>query len=218
MRKYRHLLEDRLLPGAREGPRTFGSSRRCLRQFRQSWKDGPLYATKNLERLRAFFRFCHQAGWIKRTPRLREAAEGDTQPTLPFSRDEMKRILEACDQYGETRNVSGLSSLTMRYHGPSHWRCDSAVKEPGLGRESFRSHCKDRSTCHSSVPPEVVKALAKIENGSDRYFWTGKNIRSAVSNWSRYLASVFELAEIDSGTRIGSATPARWSFFSRARR
>lgn len=35
------------------------------------------------------------------------------------------------------------------------------------------------------VPPEVIKALAKIEDGFERYFWTGKNIRSAVSNWSR---------------------------------
>ena len=42
-----------------------------LRQFRQSWTDSPLYATKNLERMRAFFRFCHQAGWISRTRRSR---------------------------------------------------------------------------------------------------------------------------------------------------
>src|SRR4051794_35555166 len=36
-----------------------------LRQFRELWPDSPLYATKDLERLRAFFRFCYQAGWIK---------------------------------------------------------------------------------------------------------------------------------------------------------
>ena len=33
----------------------------------------------------------------------------------------------------------------------------------------------------------------------NRYFWTRKNIRSAVSNWSRYLARVFELADIEDG-------------------
>ena len=49
------------------------------------------------------------------------------------------------------------------------------------------------------VPREVVTALKKIENGSDRYFWTGKNIRSAVSNWSRYLTRIFELADIKDG-------------------
>jgi hypothetical protein len=29
-----------------------------VRQFRSSWADGPVYAAKNLERLRAFFSFC----------------------------------------------------------------------------------------------------------------------------------------------------------------
>jgi integrase len=49
------------------------------------------------------------------------------------------------------------------------------------------------------LPPVVVKAFAAIENGSDRYFWSGKNIRSAVSNWSRYLGRVFELADVENG-------------------
>jgi integrase len=49
------------------------------------------------------------------------------------------------------------------------------------------------------VPPDVIASLGKIENGSDRYFWTGRNVRSAASNWSRYLSRVFELANIDDG-------------------
>lgn len=73
----------------------------ALRQFRQSWKDSPLYATKNLERLRAFLRFCHQAGWIKQNPATAVKPPKVTHsPTLPLSRDEMKRILEACASHG----------------------------------------------------------------------------------------------------------------------
>jgi hypothetical protein len=63
-RKYRHLLEDRLLSWCES--KGLSNLRQltvdALRQFRQSWKDSPLYATKNLERLRAFLRFCQQAG------------------------------------------------------------------------------------------------------------------------------------------------------------
>jgi hypothetical protein len=88
MRKYRHLLEDRFLPWIeRKG---FNNLRQLsvdsLRQFRQSWTDSPLYATKNLERMRAFFRFCHQAGWIKQNPALSVKPPKVTRsPTLPFS-------------------------------------------------------------------------------------------------------------------------------------
>jgi integrase/recombinase XerD len=35
-----------------------------------------------------------------------------------------------------------------------------------------------------------------LTNDEAHFFWTGKNIRSAVANWSRYLASVFELAKV----------------------
>ena len=30
----------------------------AIREFRTTWDDGAVYATKNLERMRAFFRFC----------------------------------------------------------------------------------------------------------------------------------------------------------------
>ena len=49
------------------------------------------------------------------------------------------------------------------------------------------------------VPPEVVKALARSRTALTDTSGPGKNIRSAVSNWSRYLARVFELAEIKDG-------------------
>ncbi len=68
--KYRHLLEDGLLSWC--DSKGLSNVRHltvdALRQFRQSWKDSPLYATKNLERLRTFLRFCQQAGWIKQNP------------------------------------------------------------------------------------------------------------------------------------------------------
>jgi integrase len=117
-RKYRHLFEDRLLPWcAKKGVHTLRQLNvDALRQFRQSWSDGPLYATKNLERLRALFRFCHQANWIKEDPAPAVKAPRVTHdPTLPFSRDEMKRILEACDRYSGNRERIRAFVLGMRY-------------------------------------------------------------------------------------------------------
>ena len=71
MRKYRHLLEDRFLLWTEQrgfhNPRQINVDAR--RQFRQGWKDGPLYASKDLERMRAFFGFCHQQVGSRTTPR-----------------------------------------------------------------------------------------------------------------------------------------------------
>ena len=38
-------------------------------------------------------------------------------PTLPFSRDEMTRILAACDEYGGNKKRIKAFVLTMRYTG-----------------------------------------------------------------------------------------------------
>ena len=120
MRKYRHLLDDRFLPWTeRRGLNKLHQvSIDSLRQFRQSWTDSPLCATKNLERMRAFFRFCHQGGWIKQNPALAVKPPKVTRtPTLPFSRDDMTRIVDACENYGGNRDRIKAFVLTMRYTG-----------------------------------------------------------------------------------------------------
>lgn len=202
MRKYRHLLEDRLLSWTeKKGLNNLRQlSVDSLRQFRQSWSDSPLYATKNLERVRAFLRFCHQAGWIKQNPAVSVKAPKVTHsPTLPFSREEMKRILAACGEYGGNKDRIKAFVLTMRYTG---LRIADAIRlskgQVSSGKVFVRT-AKTGQAVTVPVPPDVLTALAKIENGSDRYFWTGKNMRSAVSNWSRYLSRIFELAKINGG-------------------
>jgi site-specific recombinase XerD len=77
-----------------------------VRQFRATWSDSANYATKNLERLRAFFRFCVHDDWISKNPaRAVKAPKVRDAPTLPFSRREMARIVEACDRQP---HVAGL--------------------------------------------------------------------------------------------------------------
>lgn len=202
MRKYRHLLEDRFIPWAEQ--KGFRNIRHVsvdgLRQFRQTWADSPLYATKNLERLRAFFRFCHQAGWTKDNPaKAVKPPKVKHSPTLPFARDEMKSIIAACDEYGGNKARIKAFILTMRYTG---LRIGDAIRlstdQVSDGRVFVRT-AKTGQPVTVPVPPQVIKALGEVESGSARYFWTGKNIRSAVSNWSRYLARVFELADVKDG-------------------
>lgn len=129
MRKYRHLFEDRLLPWCeRKGCRILRQlTVDALRQFRESWSDSPLYATKNIERLRGFCRFCQQAGWIKQNPPLPvKPPKVVPNPTLPFSRGEMQRILEACDWSRYLTRVFALAGIEA---GHSHRFRDTCAVE-----------------------------------------------------------------------------------------
>jgi site-specific recombinase XerD len=46
----------------------------------------------------------------------------------------------------------------------------------------------------------VVKALSKLPPDGERYFWSGSGkLTTRVSNWSRYLASLFALADVKDG-------------------
>jgi len=65
-----------------------------LRQFRAQWPNRNLSALKKLECLRAFFRFAHQSGWIpENVARHIKNPKIEDQPTLPFTQEEMIRIL-----------------------------------------------------------------------------------------------------------------------------
>lgn len=119
IRKYRHLLEDRFLPWTeRKGLTNLRQvSVDSLRQFRQSWNDRPLYATKNLERMRAFFRFCHHGGWIKQNPALSVKPPKVTQtPTLPFSRHQpvSKTHCRGFESRRSSRGVIAFARLMSR--------------------------------------------------------------------------------------------------------
>ena len=71
-----------------------------LRGFRQSWSDKGISAVKKLERLRAFYRFALESRWIEENPSTKlKKPEVTDAPTMPFTQDEMVRILAACEQY-----------------------------------------------------------------------------------------------------------------------
>jgi len=65
-----NVLEKRLLSwGASKGTSLLKSlDVDAVRRFRATWPDAPITASRNLERLRNFFRFCQDAGWIDRNP------------------------------------------------------------------------------------------------------------------------------------------------------
>jgi site-specific recombinase XerD len=201
IRKYENLLSRRLVPWCEaKGYRYLKQlGVEQMRQFRATWADGPNYATKNLERLRGFFRFCLQDDWIaKNSARAVKAPRVTENPTLPFTDMEMERILDACDRYPGNRDRLRAFVLVMRYSG-LRIGDTIALHQGRLCQNKLLLYtAKTGTPVCLPLPPVVMTALARLEtNANGRFFSTGDaKPQTARANWSRYLDTLFDLAKV----------------------
>jgi integrase/recombinase XerD len=178
-----------------------------LRQFRASWKDKNLAALKKLERLRSFFRFVVSNGWLAANPTTGlKNPKVNMRPTLPFSQEEMLKILAGIQAYAEDRRVYAAVNpirlralvLLLRYSG---LRISDAVAClcSRLIDGKLRLYTQKTGT-HVYVPlPEfVVKELSVISPVSDlRWFWSGNGkLETAVADWQGRLQKLSDFAKV----------------------
>ena len=97
-----------------------------LRRLRESWKLAPITMQKRLEMVRKFFTFCMDSDWIEKNPaRGVESPPVKYDPTLPFTDEEMEKILWAAESIREahpqipkgTEKKLKALILLMRYSG-----------------------------------------------------------------------------------------------------
>jgi site-specific recombinase XerD len=171
-----------------------------LRAFRASWPNKNLSAAKKLEHLKAFFRFCHDSGWIKDNPaKVIKPPKVDDPPVLPFSDDEMKKILQACDTHSQPERAVQLRALVllMRHSG---LRIGDACT---LSRERIQNGVLELYTAKSGTKvrlplhPSVLKALNKLPVTAF-YFWSGESQRRTCINiWEDTFKKLFQRAGIN---------------------
>ena len=99
-----------------------GVSRADLEQYQASWKLGPQSRSNKLSRLRTFFRWCVECGWIQSNP-----AKGLARPiferkqAIPFTQDEVEKLLWSTELYNDSppgrRKQVRAFVLVMRYTG-----------------------------------------------------------------------------------------------------
>lgn len=178
-----------------------------VREFRANWKDGAISAHKKLERLRAFLSFCVSSKWLDENPAKGvKPPKVTTPPTLPFSDEEMARMLKACDQYPR-KNSLGLDNrarikafvLLLRYSGLRLQDATTLEKVRLQEGALFLYTQKTGTPVYLPLPPHAVEAITTIRPASDeRFFWSGLgHPRSAMSVWDRSLRRVFKLAKIE---------------------
>jgi integrase/recombinase XerD len=181
-----------------------------LSRFRAIWKDGPRTAGKKLERLRAFFRYAHERHWVESNPASRiKAPRVCTRPTMPLTRDEIVKILAACDRYVvETCKSGKLNAhrlktlvLLMRYSGMRIGDAVSLSVDRLEGKRLFLYTQKTGTPVYTILPDFVLKAIGQTPKVTPtHYFWSGAGkIESIVRSWQTRIRNLFELANISKG-------------------
>jgi len=179
----------------------------ALRAYRETWELSPISSRKKLERVRTFFKFCLESDWIDRNPATAlKAPQGSATPTLPFSKQEMEKILWGCDLYPERHPrsprdyVKKLKALVLllRHSGLRIRDAVTLQKDRVRGEKLFLYTQKTNTPVFVPLPHSVVEALeacgSEIE---DRFFWSGNGEpKSAVADWQRTLKELFSIAGV----------------------
>ena len=174
-----------------------------VRAFRAGWADHNLAAMKKLERLRAFFRFCQDGNWISDNParKLKNPKITDC-PTLPFSREQVTKVLAACQDYPDRRYAPRVRALVLllRYSGLRIRDAVTLNRERVRDGKLFLYTAKTGTVVWCPLPPFVIEALEAIQSSGPYIFWSGEsNPKSCVGDWQRSLRKVFRLAGVPDG-------------------
>jgi integrase/recombinase XerD len=178
-----------------------------LRQWRASWKLGPLASQKKQESVRQFFSFCVSSGWLRENP-----AKGLSKikvmhkPTDYFTDDEMKKILRVAKEKSSSTPAHKSASkiyalvLLMRWSGLAI-RDAVTLERERLSAEDriFLYRAKTGVPVHVVIPHDVaeeLRALSLFPN--PRYFfWSGSGKpETAVKHWHHQFSVLFKKAKI----------------------
>jgi integrase/recombinase XerD len=211
LKNLRVLLADLERSAERKGIRLLkGIDTERVREFREGWTFSAVTASKKLERLRSFFRFCKDSDWIEANPCDKvKPPKVDLSPTLPFTQKEMSQILAACDEVPDNHHrLGGLPAkrvkalvLLLRHSG---LRIGDAVMLPVKNVEGGRLLLYMQKTgvpVHLPLPPVVIQALDELPRANpDYFFWTGESTAHTITGkWRDRLGRVFKLAKIEGG-------------------
>lgn len=179
-------------------------------RFRSQWKDGPRSSAKKLERLRAFFRFAQDRKWVQENPASRlKSPKVLLWPTMPYSREEVVKILAAIETYIDEMPSAGMDNarrmralvLLLRYSGMRIGDAVNMSSDRIVGNRLFLYTQKTRVPVNGVLPEIVVTAIEATPKVNEKYFfWSGVGkLDSAVRSWQTRLRKLFVLANIPGG-------------------
>jgi integrase/recombinase XerD len=173
-----------------------------LAHYRETWKGQNTTKRSKLGRLRTFFKFGMERGWVNTNPaRVLKPPKEERKQVQPFSQSEIEKIMWALDLYKDwpkgRRDEMRAFVLLLRYSG-LRIRDVVTFKKSNLLSDRILVHTqKAKTTVSMPVPKEVTEALKKIEGLSEFYFWSGNGLpKTGVADWQRSMAKLFKLAGV----------------------
>jgi len=181
-----------------------------LELFQSEFHGSDVTCAKTLERLKAFFRAAFLRKWIRDNPALTlRGPKVKPRPTLPFTEEEMARILAAIEHYGDKGRKTGQENalrlrafvLVLRYSGLRLGDVATLRTDRLIGQKIQLYTAKTGTPVYCVLPEFVADLLNCLPRISERYFfWTGNSTKHTVNGiWQRILQSLFELAGIKNG-------------------
>lgn len=199
LKKYRVLLEKKLVPfcEARGWRQMRHLTLNALRDFRESWTVAPITHQKNLEFLKAFLRFAEHSAWLSENPgRALKPPKVTPEPTLPLSRAEVQRLLDACSRYNGNAARLRAMVLLLRYSGLRISDAVALTRDRIVDGRVFLYTQKTGTPVYVPVPKRVTQSLAALP-GEKYLFWSGNGkLKSALEDWRRTFMSLGKLAGV----------------------
>lgn len=166
-----------------------------LREWRASWTCMASTHQLRITKLKAFFRFAVDAGWIENSPAaLLRAPRDRSAPTMPLSRVEMRLLFKAAAPYHKERALLML----MRYSGLAIRDATTLRRDAIDGSLLTLRRAKSNELVLCSLPDPVLeelKGVADPERG--HFFWTGNSLPETVARyWRSRLQRIAKLAGI----------------------
>lgn len=165
---------------------------------------------KEVEILRSFFAFCFKRHWCEENP-----AEGIERPTyrkdeseiVPYTRDEVSRIIAACDNFGRysyERTRARAIVLLLRFTGMRIGDVITLSREHVQGGYIRKNAIKNGRLLRIELHPTVTEALDRLPRpkaapaDSQFYFASGTaSVRSLVKGAERTLSAVFKVSGVE---------------------
>jgi site-specific recombinase XerD len=158
-----------------------------LDRFRGGRRLRQITASKELEILRVFFRFCLDRKWVTENPAKRIKLPRNLKPNdvVPFTPSEIAAMLKACETFGKSqyeRLRARAILLTLRYTalriGDVSLLARDRISRDGDRWRIFLRTEKSGQPVFLPVPPDMKAALdcapAPLRNPDSRYFfWNG---------------------------------------------
>jgi integrase/recombinase XerD len=186
-----------------------------LTEHRVEWNTyfkRPLCKRTNQERLRSFFRYCEDAGWITKNPAAKLSSikikKDEQVATQPFEPEEMVRILAAIPKCNFTPDCARRVRTEILIQRHAGLAIQDAIKVPrtqmtksGKDYRIIMKRTKTGVGINNLIPGWVGEEILSTPNLNPKYFlWSGNGKpKSAVAYFQRLLKKVFTVAGIPEG-------------------